>query len=304
MQTRRVLPTSQCPPRVLHRRCASHTFAVVLYKVAVVAVIASAMVVSTLATASGHDCVLTPTGVECSVGGTTTSVTTVTSVVPGEAPRLRYVRVLDESCWYWTRFPPGLDSWDPANLNAIMVIRLRLEECRGEPVRPRRLTTSQVVSRAWEVFREFSLAAPLLRLEPATGITGLPSHASTTIPDPLAHAETLPDGTRLEVRAEVAGVLMSWGDESPETPFAPESLRPYPLGTATHVYALKTCPAPYRRTHPSGPNCHPALGAYPVTATFVWHAKYRRGGAWIDLGDLNRAATIAYDVDEAVGVLG
>jgi hypothetical protein len=261
-------------------------------------------VLPTLPAAGDDDCTLTPTGVECNFEGTTTSIVTVTSIVPEEAPPLRYLRVLDDECWYWTRYPPGIDSWSSANDTVIVMTLWRLDECRGEASEPHRWTTSEVIRRAWDIFRRFPLDPPELRIDPETGITGLPSFASTPIPAPLAHAETLPDGTRLAVRAQVDEVMLSWGDETPPLAVAPGALRPYPRGTATHTYLLKTCPARYRVVHPSGPNCHPTLSAYEVRATFVWRAWYRHGEGWVDLGVLHRSHTVSYDVDEAVGVLG
>ena len=138
--------------------------------------------------------------------------------------------------------------------------------------------TSWVVTRAWEVFRSFPLAAPHPSLQPGRhGITGLPSYLAAPRPDPLAHREVLPDGQALEVEAQVTVAVVDWGDGSPALAYDPATLLPHPAGRARHTYALKTCPADYRASHPSGGNCHPRLEAYPITVTFRWTARYRLG---------------------------
>lgn len=254
--------------------------------------------------AASEDCYLTPTGVECRAGGTTTSVASGWNPVPVDP--IRYLAVRQGSCWYWSRHPPGIDSWDLGNDTRIIRTITRLPECRWEePASTTTTPTSQITARAWEIFRSFPLGAPAVRLEPAGGgITGLPSFASAIMPPPLQHSEGLPDGTMLEVAAEIAEVRVDWGDGSPPQTHAASSFLPRPQGSAWHVYARKTCPPRYRREHPSGPNCHPDLAAYPVRVDFVWRARYRRDGGWIELGELRRERVVWYDVDEVVGVLG
>ncbi len=279
-----------------------HTFAVVFRRLATAALIT--VVVGGLGNVpvSGDECVLTPTGVECHFAGTTTTV--ISHHGTGDLPPLRYLRVPGDACWYWSRWPPGIDSWNSANDTDIVMTIWLLDECRTPQAEPTRWSASRVVARAWEIFRSFPLRPPQLGLQPPdAGITGLPSYASAPTPAPLSHREVLPDGTELEVWAEVGAAHVSWGDETPVTTHEPGQLRPWPDGTVSHTFALKTCPPDYRSVHPSGHNCHPVLEAYPVAATFVWSARYRHQGGWIELGTLWRTSTVAYDVDEAVGVL-
>ena len=206
-------------------------------------------------------------------------------------------------CWVWSRTPPGLDSWDNANDAAIIATRLALPQCPSRPPTPPGLTTEEVAGIAWEVFRSFELAAPVIRMEPPNaGITGLDTYVSAEPVFPLDHSEPLPGGRTLEVEARMAAVEVSWGDGATTT-HGPDALRPYPAGTATHTYRTRTCSADYRATHPTGDTCHPTLDAYPVTVTYTWQGRYRYTAGWVELGTLDRAATVAYDVDEVVGLL-
>lgn len=267
-------------------------------------------VVLTAALPAGADegCVITPTGIDCSAAGSSTSGgTTPGGQVPGLP--LRYLATTEQPqgqgrCWFWSPTPPGLDSWDSAYNQAILLTRWTLPECPAPEPAQVTLSTAWVVARAWEVFRSFPLAAPRPALQPPEhGITGLASYLSAPSPAVLSHRETLPDGRVLRVRARVTAALVGWGDGTPTLGYDPAALVPYPAGTARHLYHLKTCPPDYRAAHPSGGNCHPTLEAYPVTVTFRWTARYRLGGSWVELGDLDRTTTIAYDVDEVVGVL-
>jgi hypothetical protein len=254
------------------------------------------------AAARSDTCVLTPTGIECAAGGSSTSLVPG-EPSPGETPPLRYLVVAGD-CWYWSAFPPGYDSWDPAFDHLIIDTRFRLRACTGGDPAPPPVTGDEVVRRAWEVFRSFPLDPPVIRLEPEKGgITGLPTFLSVAPPGTLGHREVLPDGTVLEVAARVTRLLVDWGDGTPVGTHLPERAVSHPGGTVTHTYALKTCAAAYRRFHPSGGNCHPALEQYPIAAIFVWSASYRRGGPWNDLGTLERRSEAGYDVDEVVGFL-
>lgn len=216
---------------------------------------------------------------------------------------LRYLRLGWDGgagrCWYWSRRPPGLDSWDPANDAAIIATRAAFPQCPATGSGP----SPGVAATAWSVFRAFPLARPVLRLEPsAHGVTGLPTYASVVPPRALRHAETLPDGTLLEVEARVEQVTVDWGDGTLDT-YAPAAVRPYPSGAARHAYAAKTCPPSYRVGHPAGPRCHPQRRFYEVRVSFTWSGRYRHGGGWIELGSLDRGTEHRYDVDEVVGVL-
>ena len=273
-----------------------------LHRLAVVAAIALALTLAILPAASGDECVLTPDGIECHFEGTTTSIATEWEYE--ELPPFRYLRIYEDVCWYWSRWPPGIDAWDSANDTLVVLTIWRLEECVWTDPDPVEYTEEEVISRAWEIFRSFPLAGPTINMQPPdAGITGLPSYASAWTPAPLGHSETLPDGTRLQVQARVDQVLLDWGDETPLEVEAPGAFLPWPDGEVGHTFLLKTCPPEYRREHPSGPNCHPTLEAYPITASFVWRASYAHDGVWHDLGTLARSTTIHYDVDEAVGIL-
>jgi hypothetical protein len=260
-----------------------------------------------VAAAADGGCVITPTGIDCSAeGASSTSGGTPGSTIP--ALPLRYLATTehpdDGLCWFWSPYPPGLDSWDSANDMEILWTRWALPECPGSGAGTVTPGTSWAETRAWEVFRSFPLAAPRPALQPGRhGITGLPSYLSSPLPLPLTHRETLPDGSPLEVEARVTAVAIDWGDSSPAFAYSPADLLPWPAGRARHVYALKTCPADYRAAHPSGGNCHPRLEAYPITVTFLWAGRYRLGAGWVELGDLHRATVTAYDVDEVIGVL-
>lgn len=241
-------------------------------------------------------CIATPTGIECDHRGTTTS----TTIVPGNSlPPLRYLATSGGVCWYWSRYPPGLDAWNSANDQAIILTRFYLPECRSRPATPPVVITSE---RAWEVFRAFPLAAPDPRVTPTVGITNLPSRLHLEPGRRFVHSEVLPDGRTLEVEAVVAMVWIEWGDGSPIQGMAPPG--PYgDPGPMRHTYALKTCPPDYRSNHLDGPKCHPTLERYPVTVTFEWHGRYRTSTAWIEIGTIDRTSVVGYDVDEVLGVL-
>lgn len=198
-------------------------------------------------------------------------------------------------CYYWSRIPGGLDLSRSENDAAIIDILRRFPSCPAVPVVDARAT-------AWAIFRSWDLDPPAPTMQPSgAGITGLPSHLSTPTPAVIEHREVLPDGRTLRVRAEVAQLTVYWGDGTQHS-FPPSAATPYPTGTVSHEYTLKTCSASYRSSHPSGRLCHPSLEAYPLRAVFVWAGRYNAGSGWIDLGTLDRAVTILYDVDEARGV--
>lgn len=262
---------------------------------------------ATLPAGADEGCVITPTGIDCSAAGSSTSAGTTPGATDPGLP-LRYLATADVpgggSCWFWSPTPPGLDSWSPMNDQAILLTLWALPECPAPEAAQVSLSTEWIVARAWEIFRSFPLAAPRPLLQPPEhGITGLPSYLSAPVPGHLSYREVLPDERVLEVEARVTAALVDWGNGSPILGYDPAALLPYPAGTARHTYALKTCPPDYRAGHPSGANCHPTLEAYPVVVTFRWTARYRLAEAWLDLGDLDRPAAVAYDVDEVVGVL-
>ena len=258
--------------------------------------LASATVTTTAVRSAfaGSGCVTTPTGIECDYSGSTTSTMTATT------PPLRYLVTANDPvvgpCWYWSPYPPGLDSWDSANDAAIINTRWALPACPTETAS----TTTTTTSTAWEVFRSFDLSRPSPVLRPVVGITNLPTLLGVDRPLALSHDELLPDGNLLQVRADVEKVWVDWGDGSPPAGYPAQVA--FDNG-ASHPYTIKTCPEDYRVQAPSGWRCHPTLEAYRVRVTFEWVGRYRTGGSWILLGSIERSATRSHDVDEVVGVL-
>jgi len=227
-------------------------------------------------------------GIDCWYGGSSTTTSTL--------PPYRYLRTRVDpvigTCWYWSRYPPGLDGLNPANDSEIIYTRFEYPECPAGG-------GTTVTTRAWEVFRSFPLRIPTPQVRPKVGITNLASIITAARAYPLRHVETLPDGRILEVEAYVAGVPIAWGDGTPAISYSATTT--FGMG-ATHAYALKTCPEWYRTGHPAGDRCHPSLEAYRVTVSFAWRGRYRTdGGAWINLGTLYRSTAFTYDVDEVIG---
>ena len=262
-----------------------------------VLLLAAAATIAALATGTqpavaDEGCVPTETGLECTIEGTT--VTVIVSTLPP----YRYLRTTDMDgagrCWYWSRYPPGLDAENPLHDNLIEVTLALFSEC---PSTPGTVTVS-VTTRAWEIFRSFTLARPDPRLRPDVGIANLPTLAGVTRPVWLSHTELLPDGRTLEVAAGVTVVRFDWGDGTVESGGAAAVF----AHGAAHPYALKTCAPEMRPGEPPAGRCHPTLAAYPVRVTFVWTARYRTGGAWTTLGSIERSRTVLHDVDEVIGV--
>lgn len=264
---------------------------------AVIPLAATLSLVVPEASAADDGCRPTPDGISCSFSGSIRSGGT--RPAPGGQPPLRYLATSGGSCWYWARHGPGLDSWNSANDQAIILTRLRLPRCRGRTVPA---TPSDASARAWQVFRSFPLDAPHFRLSPAVGITNLPTRLHLAEPRGFRHGETLPDGRHLEVVAQATAVWVDWGDGSPPSGGAPAVMAGDP-GSARHTYALKTCPPEYRSEHLDGPKCHPSLEDYAVVVVLQWEGRYRTGGAWQALGSIDRSHGVGYDVDEVLGVL-
>lgn len=227
-------------------------------------------------------------GINCWYGGSSSTTSTL--------PPYRYLRTRADpvvgTCWYWSRYPPGLDGLDPANDADIIWTRFEYPECPAGG-------GSSVTTRAWEVFRSFPLRIPVPAIRPTVGITNLGSIVTAARAYPLRHVETLPDGRVLEVEAYVARVPIAWGDGTPTISYSATTT----FGSgASHAYALKTCPESYRSGHPAGYRCHPTLDAYRVTVSFGWMGRYRTdGGTWVNLGTLYRSTAFTYDVDEVIG---
>ena len=243
-------------------------------------------------------CVTTPTGIDCTATGTSTTEV-VGPTHPGKP--FRYLRVTRHptigDCWYWATRPPGLDSWDPANDQAIIMTRWALPACPGPG--SAEVGEATVLERAWQVFRSFPLEPPIVTLSPADrGITGIETILVAGVPPPLRHREVLPDGTVLVVTARVTRLVVEWGDGSPGFSLLPETV----AGGIGHSWLLKTCSPGYRASHPAGHRCHPDLEAYPITVTARWSGRYWLRGTRTGLGVLTRATTVTYDVDEVIGV--
>ena len=252
-------------------------------------------------------CRPTPTGIDCSYSGSTS--TDADSNEPGVGtsaqtppPPLRYLATSGDRCWYWSRYPPGFDSWDSAYDQSIIFTRWRLPECTGRSSPPAPAVVIDASAWAWAVFRSFPLDKPRFRLSPETGITNLAARLHLDRPNTFAHGETLPDGRRLEVQAWVHTIWVEWSDGTPSSGHSP-GLAVGDPGAIRHTYRLKTCPLEYRTSHLDGPKCHPVHDRYPVTITLDWTARYRAGDAWQQLGSIDRTAVIRYDVDEVLGVL-
>ena len=223
--------------------------------------------------------------INCWYGGSNTTTTTL--------PPFRYLRTRDDAvlgtCWYWSRYPPGLDSWGSDDA-AIIQTRFDYPECG---------TGSTIPARAWEVFRSFPLRLPAPRISPSVGITNLASIVATTRPAAISHRETLPDGRVLEVEASVGSVRVNWGDGSGTIAYSASTA--FGAG-ASYAYRWKTCPQSYRTGHPAGVRCHPTLEMYPVIVSFAWQGRYRvNSAAWVELGILLRTVSFGYDVDEVIG---
>ena len=100
--------------------------------VLILALIAPLALAAAVAAGADGGCVITPTGIDCSAEGTSsTSGGTPGTTIP--APPLRYLATTehpdDGLCWFWSPYPPGLDSWDPANDMEILWTRWALPEC-------------------------------------------------------------------------------------------------------------------------------------------------------------------------------
>ena len=235
----------------------------------VLALLAPIALAAAVAAGADGGCVITPTGIDCSAEGTSsTSGGTPGTTIP--APPLRYLATTehpdDGLCWFWSPYPPGLDSWDPANDMEILWTRWALPECPdADPAHrdPGHLVGGDPGLGGVPLVPP-GRPAPL----PAAGAARHhrpPLLPGRPLPAPLAHREVLPDGRALEVEARVTAAVVDWGDGSPALAYDPATLLPYPAGRARHTYALKTCPADYRASHPSGGNCHPRLEAYPIS---------------------------------------
>ena len=247
-------------------------------------------------------CVTNPIdgSIDCRDSGTTPGDPGDPTPNPGDHPGPRYVYVTVDAvvgdCHYWSDVPGGLDSWDPADDPAVIA-------ANALPVCPVVITPPvDVPGTAWSIFRSWNLAPPVPSLQPSErGITGLATFLASSEPAEITHSETLPDGRPLRVRARVAELRVDWGDGTLAT-YDPGGAVAYPSGSVTHTYVTKTCPPQYREEHPSGGLCHPSLEYYTIVAIYRWVGEYNVGSGWVQLGTLDRTASLPYDVDELRGV--
>jgi hypothetical protein len=221
--------------------------------------------------------------------------------LPKKQPGPRYVHVSTDpvigDCHYWSNVPGGFDSWDPF-FDTDVISAVVLPRCPAVAPPP-----VDVPATAWAIFRSWTLEPPVPALQPLDhGITGLPTYFASPEPIEITHAEVLPDGRPLSVRARVRELRIDWGDSSFSMHDA-SGANPYPGGAVTHTYRTKTCPPRYRAEHPSGGLCHPTLEFYTIAAVHRWVGEYDVGSGWVQLGSLDRTASVAYDVDEVRGVL-
>lgn len=247
-------------------------------------------------------CVADPakSAIECGESGATPGSPGDRGGVPGDHTGPRYVYVIVDAvvgeCHFWSYAPGGLDSWDSA-YDAAVIAANRLPLCPVIVTPP-----VDVPGTAWSIFRTWDLTAPDIGLQPSDrGITGLPTFLVSRPAAPISHVETLPDGRVLRVRAWVSVLRVDWGDGAFGS-HSPTGALGYPRGSVTHTYRTKTCPVEYRRDHPSGGLCHPRLEFYTVRAEHRWVGEFNIGGGWVHIGELDRAASQLYDVDEVRGV--
>jgi hypothetical protein len=237
---------------------------------------------------------------KCSDSGTRPGSTDKTKPPPKDQPGPRYVYTVTDpvigDCHYWSSVPGGFDTWDPF-YDTDVLAAIILPRC---PVVPN--TPVDVPATAWDIFRSWTLDPPVPSLQPLEhGITGLPTFLASPEPVEITHAEILPDGRPLSVRARVLELRVDWGDSNSST-HDPSGADPYPDGAVTHTYRTKTCPPQYRAEHPSGGLCHPTLEFYTISAVHRWVGEYNVGSGWVQLGTLDQTASVPYDVDEVRGV--
>jgi len=212
-------------------------------------------------------------------------------------------------CWYWTTAFTGwfafIHADGSANLGTDIngplpggvVILPPLPRCTSEPVEA---VPPDV--QAWALIAEYIHDRPQPVLNPIAGrgLAGLETHVAVVPPVPFDDSLNGP-GTFLEVHAEVAAVIVAWGDgttdEYPAEVFS--RLTGYPHGMARHLYETKTCDEPGL-----SPDCHPDLAAYPLSVGYQWFAQWRvNGGPWQVLDVEPTSTVLDYPVTEIVSVL-
>lgn len=215
-----------------------------------------------------------------------------------------------EVCWYWTTRESdwvmlGIDDSGVATLGidpdgidgGPVIVDAEYPPCTSEPA-----DESDVAREAYELLARYRHPHPSGEVDPppGAGVTGLATFVSDTPPPEWTASIVSPvTGLRIDVATRVVAVAVDWGDGStvtvPETHFG--RLVGWPDGGSSHVYQTKTCEPP------GDGRCHPDLASYPLTISYVWAARYRvGGGAWRPLVVPPTSTTVAYDVDEILGL--
>jgi hypothetical protein len=210
-------------------------------------------------------------------------------------------------CWFWTSLATDweiLSTFSDGSavlgiyVNGFLAVDTgQIPRCTSEPV-----IVDPPPVYAWEAITEYIHDPPEPELNPpiGRGLAGLETHAGVVVPGRWADTITVP-GYVIDVEVSVRVLTVDWGDEAVDT-FPPEAyplLIGYPDGLARHVYEVKTCDPPA-----AAYDCHPTLGAYPVTISYVWAAQWRVNGSdWIVVDVPPSETTVDYPVTEAVSVL-
>lgn len=205
---------------------------------------------------------------------------------------------LTGSCWYLTSQPTnwvylslfvdgdavlGFDP-DPSTPGGIALATDRIPRCTSEPnpgVDP--------AVEAWEYVMSYihPPPAPEVSPPPGDGVTGMETFVS--VPVPQIHEARLASGTgaTLDIRIEVSGVEVEWGDGAADVfPPDPAALAGYPDGLARHVYETKD------------------ETGYDLSVSYAWAARWRvAGGDWVFLAVPDTTTTLGYPVAEVVSVL-
>jgi hypothetical protein len=213
-------------------------------------------------------------------------------------------------CWYWTTRNSdwvmlGVDDDRMATLGidpdgvpgGPIILDADYPACTSEPA-----DTPSTLAEAWELLSQYEHPFPgsVVDPPPGSGVTGMTVFVSEQPPAPWSAALVSPhSGLRIEVETFVEAVEVDWGDGAVVTVPAGafELLTGWPDGSFGHVYETKTCAVP------GGPRCHPSLVAYELTVSYIWTARYRiDGGPWLLIPVPPTSTTVAYDVDEILGL--
>jgi hypothetical protein len=167
----------------------------------------------------------------------------------GEVPGPLYPSVGDDGngeCWFERSVYTGWESFGiNGTLNLLyfnpdgvpggpLIAAAWFERCEGEPT-----VVEIIFDLVWEVMESFDFVEPDPELNPATGVTGLPTYMAARPPDPVVESIVSPvTGRVVEVEFVVTTVSIEWGDgaETEITPDLYPELVGYPNGDITHTY--------------------------------------------------------------------